>query len=294
MHAAGGCRTLGRGAGNWLRDATGMTIRRERLVRRRKALGLTQEALAELLNVERSTVNRWERGESAPLPWIQPKLARTLRVSAERLAELLADGEVSQAPSRNGQAATALPAAEDSAPTAAASPTAKPRRPLGLRSTRGAVAAAALAVAAITAAVAVLLTNSGPPSSRGASPAAGPVSAVDWQCGPSRHAKMHHGSLIDQMLQGCVASDQGHVDLEGFLVGSVDAWKEQIILVLRHPGQPAYRRLISPTCTASTCVYRITVDPGPGSWQVMPQWSSDGRYQSTGESSPSIAYQPSG
>jgi transcriptional regulator with XRE-family HTH domain len=287
-----------------------MTTRRERLVRRRKALGLTQEALAELLNVERSTVNRWERGETAPLPWIQPKLARALRVSAEQLAELLADtGAVSRRADRNVPPATVPgepPAPGDNAPAASASPAAKPRRPPGLRSTRAAVAAAALAVAAIAAALTTLLSGSGPPyganpaahaaspSSRGASPAAGPVSAINWQCGPSRHAKMHHGSLINQILQACIASNHGHVEVEGTLVGSVDAWNERIILVLRHPGQPAYRRLISPTCTASTCVYRTTVapDPGPGSWQVMPQWSSDGDYQSTGKSSPSIMYRP--
>jgi tetratricopeptide (TPR) repeat protein/DNA-binding XRE family transcriptional regulator len=66
--------------------------RRGRLAQRRKALGLTQEDLAGLLGVERSTVVRWERGETEPLPWIRPKLARALRVSADRLEELLADG----------------------------------------------------------------------------------------------------------------------------------------------------------------------------------------------------------
>jgi tetratricopeptide (TPR) repeat protein/transcriptional regulator with XRE-family HTH domain len=64
--------------------------RRGRLAQRRKALGLTQEDLAGLLGVERSTVVRWERGETQPQPWMRPKLARALRVSAERLGELLA------------------------------------------------------------------------------------------------------------------------------------------------------------------------------------------------------------
>jgi tetratricopeptide (TPR) repeat protein/DNA-binding XRE family transcriptional regulator len=68
--------------------ATG-AAKRERLAQRRKALGLTQEDLAGLLGVERSTVVRWERGETEPLPWIRPKLATTLRVSADRLEELL-------------------------------------------------------------------------------------------------------------------------------------------------------------------------------------------------------------
>jgi transcriptional regulator with XRE-family HTH domain len=54
-------------------------------------LGMTQEALASVLEVERSTVARWERGETGPAPWIQPKLARAQRVSADRLEELLAE-----------------------------------------------------------------------------------------------------------------------------------------------------------------------------------------------------------
>jgi tetratricopeptide (TPR) repeat protein/DNA-binding XRE family transcriptional regulator len=68
------------------------TARRQRLAQRRKGLGLTQEDLADLLGVERSTVVRWERGETEPLPWTRPKLAKALRVSADRLEELLADG----------------------------------------------------------------------------------------------------------------------------------------------------------------------------------------------------------
>ena len=71
--------------------ATG-SARRERLTRRRKALGLTQEDLAALLSVERTTVARWERGQTEPGPWIQPKLAKILRVPADRLEELLDGG----------------------------------------------------------------------------------------------------------------------------------------------------------------------------------------------------------
>jgi tetratricopeptide (TPR) repeat protein/transcriptional regulator with XRE-family HTH domain len=71
-------------------DATSSTVaRRQRLVQRRKALGLTQEALAELVAVGRSTVVRWERGESEPLPSIRHKLARALKVSTDLLESLL-------------------------------------------------------------------------------------------------------------------------------------------------------------------------------------------------------------
>jgi tetratricopeptide (TPR) repeat protein/transcriptional regulator with XRE-family HTH domain len=72
-------------------DAASSTVaRRQRLVHRRKALGLTQEALAELVAVGRSTVVRWERGEAEPLPSIRPKLARALKVSVDQLEGMLA------------------------------------------------------------------------------------------------------------------------------------------------------------------------------------------------------------
>jgi tetratricopeptide (TPR) repeat protein/transcriptional regulator with XRE-family HTH domain len=75
-----------------------VAARRDRLAQRRKALGMTQEDLAGLLNVERSTVFRWEHGECEPLPWIRPKLARALKVPADRLEGLLAvDGRAGSA-----------------------------------------------------------------------------------------------------------------------------------------------------------------------------------------------------
>ena len=81
-------------------NAAGGAARR-RLAERRQALGLTQEALANLMGVQRSTVVRWERGETVPLPMIRPKLARALRVSPDQLGELLAPGApAGQGPSR--------------------------------------------------------------------------------------------------------------------------------------------------------------------------------------------------
>jgi len=71
-------------------DGTGAARRRRDLAQRRKAVGLTQEQLAERLGVERTTVVRWERGETQPQPWLRPKLAQALRVSADRIEQLLA------------------------------------------------------------------------------------------------------------------------------------------------------------------------------------------------------------
>jgi len=68
-----------------------MAAKRHRLARRRKAVGFTQEGLAEQLGVDSTTVRRWESGETAggPQPWVRRKLAHHLQVSAEQLDELL-------------------------------------------------------------------------------------------------------------------------------------------------------------------------------------------------------------
>jgi transcriptional regulator with XRE-family HTH domain len=52
-----------------------MATRRRRFAARRKAVGFSQEQLAERLGVERSTVIRWESGETEPQPWLRPKIA---------------------------------------------------------------------------------------------------------------------------------------------------------------------------------------------------------------------------
>ncbi|MFC4591445.1 helix-turn-helix domain-containing protein [Sphaerisporangium corydalis] len=68
-----------------------MARKRVKLAQFRKSAGFTQEALAEHLGVERSTVVRWETAETEPQPWIRPKLARALRVRAGELQILLDD-----------------------------------------------------------------------------------------------------------------------------------------------------------------------------------------------------------
>jgi transcriptional regulator with XRE-family HTH domain len=68
-----------------------MAGKRHRLVSTRKAAGFSQERLAEKVGVERSTVMRWERGETRPQPWARPKLARALGISDQALSELLGE-----------------------------------------------------------------------------------------------------------------------------------------------------------------------------------------------------------
>ena len=99
---------------------------RRRLAERRKALGLTQEALADLIGVERSTVVRWERGLTGPTPWMRPRLARALRVSAGRLEELLAPGTSAGPGSPGADAGAEGSAAGTPAPEAPPAP--RPRQ----------------------------------------------------------------------------------------------------------------------------------------------------------------------
>ncbi|MFI5588139.1 helix-turn-helix transcriptional regulator [Amycolatopsis sp. NPDC051758] len=68
-----------------------MAAKRIRLARARKTAGYTQEALAEALDTDRSTIVRWEAGETEPLPHKRPKLAKVLGLTAAGLEDLLAE-----------------------------------------------------------------------------------------------------------------------------------------------------------------------------------------------------------
>ncbi len=75
-----------------------MARKRYRLAERRKGVGLSQEGLADVMGVDRSTVVRWERADTEPQPWHRPRLARALKISVEELAALLAD--IAELPAR--------------------------------------------------------------------------------------------------------------------------------------------------------------------------------------------------
>ncbi|SBW20797.1 helix-turn-helix transcriptional regulator [Protofrankia symbiont of Coriaria ruscifolia] len=66
-----------------------MARKQSRLAARRRAMGYTQEAFADELRVDRTTVGRWERGESEPSPEGRKRLIKILEVSPEKLDELL-------------------------------------------------------------------------------------------------------------------------------------------------------------------------------------------------------------
>jgi transcriptional regulator with XRE-family HTH domain len=66
-----------------------VTNKRAGFARQRKSCGFTQESFAQALEVDRTTVQRWERGEGSPQPHIRPKLARALKVTPAELDALL-------------------------------------------------------------------------------------------------------------------------------------------------------------------------------------------------------------
>jgi transcriptional regulator with XRE-family HTH domain len=69
-----------------------MTARRQHLAERRRSLGYSQERLAGEVGVDRTTVGRWERGETGPQPLIRERLRTVLEVSAEELDALIPVG----------------------------------------------------------------------------------------------------------------------------------------------------------------------------------------------------------
>lgn len=66
-----------------------MGDRRAAFVARRRAMGFTQEGLATAVDVEFSTVGRWERGILTPQPWRRRRIAKALAVSLDELDVLL-------------------------------------------------------------------------------------------------------------------------------------------------------------------------------------------------------------
>jgi DNA-binding XRE family transcriptional regulator len=76
-----------------------VVMKRIRFAQRRRVVGLSQEALAEQLGVDRTTIIRWERGDNEPQPWQRPNIAMALKVSVEELDALLSSADQNTADS---------------------------------------------------------------------------------------------------------------------------------------------------------------------------------------------------
>ncbi|MFJ2903429.1 helix-turn-helix transcriptional regulator [Streptomyces sp. NPDC091279] len=83
------------------------------LAKRRRALGYSQEKLAELLGVDRTTVGRWESGKVAPQPPQRRRLAAVLAVGLQELDLLLTPSPVAGRES-TGPQSSGPPSAGDS------------------------------------------------------------------------------------------------------------------------------------------------------------------------------------
>ncbi|WP_432051706.1 helix-turn-helix domain-containing protein [Streptomyces xiamenensis] len=66
-----------------------MAPRRDRFIDLRKSRGFTQETFAEALKVDRTTVQRWEKGESDPQPWSRPAIVSLLDITPSQLDDFL-------------------------------------------------------------------------------------------------------------------------------------------------------------------------------------------------------------
>lgn len=64
-------------------------MRRAKLVEARKAKGKSQEQVAHEIGVDRTTLSKWERGESTPYPQQRPAYAEALGVTLSELAAML-------------------------------------------------------------------------------------------------------------------------------------------------------------------------------------------------------------
>ncbi len=68
-----------------------MFVRRHMLIDARKATGRTQEEVAELVGVDRTTLGKWERDESTPHPTQRVRYAEALDVSMSELDAMLSN-----------------------------------------------------------------------------------------------------------------------------------------------------------------------------------------------------------
>jgi DNA-binding XRE family transcriptional regulator len=73
-----------------------MVVKRRSFAKARKAAGYTQEGLAEHLDVDRTTVARWESGKNEPKPWQRPKIAEAFGLSLGECRQLLDGADMTE------------------------------------------------------------------------------------------------------------------------------------------------------------------------------------------------------
>ncbi|GAA1863921.1 helix-turn-helix transcriptional regulator [Myceligenerans crystallogenes] len=95
--------------------------RRVALARRRREVCKTQEALAFETGVHRTTVARWESGETTPSLWVRPRIANALNIPIDALLALLG-ADVETARSTRDLAASSGEPTNSVGPSPSASP----------------------------------------------------------------------------------------------------------------------------------------------------------------------------
>ncbi|MFE9001142.1 helix-turn-helix transcriptional regulator [Streptomyces sp. NPDC007875] len=78
------------------------------LAERRKALGYSQEGLAHVLGVDRTTVGRWESGETEIQPSLRQKYAAALQLDLAELDALVTGSPATLPESAGSSSGTAM------------------------------------------------------------------------------------------------------------------------------------------------------------------------------------------
>ncbi len=132
-----------------------------------------------------------------------------------------------------------------------------------------------------------------PSPSASKSPSSKPPPNTAWECGAAVDVTIRRTGLPSgQTLQGCIRVYNGQVEVQGTLSGVVLPWSEQIRLALRNGAAgPAAQVWFSPICQDTTCVFTASINPGAGTWYVLPGWLRLGNFQSLGSPSPSVQFQ---
>ena len=94
-----------------------MGTRRTGLAQRRRAVGLSQDALADRLGVDRTTVSRWERGATDPQLALRCRLANVLDIALDDLNGLLAVARAPEPSHPPGEQPYPAPPAHDPQPS---------------------------------------------------------------------------------------------------------------------------------------------------------------------------------